>query len=168
MYGDTDLEARIQRIIEAREAAQSRSGGASRVMIPPPSSHEWRAPLRARPVDLPIFGQGADGQPRREEEQGAEARRYAEDGGAREANVPPHVRVKQEEEMSPPLDEYFCRVWTHQVQRHGRKCCRKWLQEAYPMWDSSMLVKEFVKRNHFKWVSFDLRTVNFLLHRHLR
>ena len=77
--------------------------------IPPLSStQEWRAPLWARP--LPVFGQGADGQPRREEEQGAEAGRSAEDGGAREANVPPYVRVKQEEEMSSPLDEYSCKA----------------------------------------------------------
>ena len=38
---EEDLEARIQRIIEAREAAQSRDGGASGVMVPPLSSaHE--------------------------------------------------------------------------------------------------------------------------------
>ena len=34
-YEDMELEARVQRIIEAREAAQGRGGGVSGVMIPP-------------------------------------------------------------------------------------------------------------------------------------
>ena len=158
-YGDTDLEARVQRIIEAREAAQSRSGGVSGVMIPPlPSTQAWRAPLRARPVDLPVFGQGADRQPRREEEQGAEAGRSAEDGGAREANVPPYVRVKQEEEMSSPLDEYFCKG----MDTSGPTAWAKVLQEVASgsLPDAGQLnAREGVREE--KWVSFDLRTVKF-------
>ena len=68
-YGDIELEARVQRIRKAREAAQSRGGGVSGVMIPPlPSAPEGRVPLRARPVDLPVFEQGVDGQPRMGEE----------------------------------------------------------------------------------------------------
>ena len=107
---EEDLEARIQRIIEAREAAQSRGGGVSGVMVPPLSSaHEWRQPLRAGAVDLPVFGQGANGQSRREDDQGAEQVRSAEQGGAREANAPPYVRVKQEEDLMSPLDDYFCK-----------------------------------------------------------
>ena len=79
-------------------------------MIPPLSSaHEWRSPPWARPVDLPVFGQGADGQPHREREQGADAGRSAEDGRGREANVPPYVRVKKEEGLLSPLDEHFCK-----------------------------------------------------------
>ena len=70
---------------------------------------------------------------RREEDQGAEQGRSAEQGGAREANAPPYVRVKQEEDLM-------------------------WLQETCQKWVRSMLVKGFVRE---KWVSFNLRTVKF-------
>ena len=79
-------------------------------MVPPLSSaHEWRQPSGARAVDLPVFGQGTDGQSRGGDVQGAEQGRSAYQGGAREANAAPSVRVKQEEDLLSPLDEYFCK-----------------------------------------------------------
>ena len=74
---------------------------------PPPSAPEERVPLRARPVDLPAFGQGGNGQSRREGDRGPEAGRPTGDADAREMNVPSYMRMKQEDETSSPLDEYF-------------------------------------------------------------
>ena len=56
-YGE-DLETRVQRIIEAREAAQNRGGGGGVTVPPLSSAREWRIPQQARPVVLPVFGQG--------------------------------------------------------------------------------------------------------------
>ena len=147
-YGDLELDARIQRLLEAREAAQGRDGGVSGVMVPPlPSVPRGRVPFVERPADLPAFGQGDGGRFYREEDRGTEAGRQTGEAGARETNLPPYSRVKQEDETYSPLDEYFCKGWIRQVQQHGRLYCRTWRQEIYQMWDSSMLGKVFEKKN---------------------
>ena len=122
-YGEGDLEARVRRIIEAREAVQSQGGGISGVMIPPlPSAPEGSVPFRARPVDLPAFGQGSDGQYRRDEDRAPDAGRPTGETNDGRDGIP-HLRVKQEDEAYSPLDEYFCK-WIRQVHPHGRLCCR--------------------------------------------
>ena len=157
-YGE-DLEARIQRIIEAREAAQSRSGGVSGVMVLPLSSaHEWRQPLQARAVDLPIFGQGTDGQSRREEVQGAEQGRSADQGHAREANAVPYVRVKQEEDSLSPLDEYFCKGMDTSGPAAWATVLQDMASGNLPE-VGQLNAREGVREE--KWVSFDQRTVKF-------
>ena len=158
-YGDLELEARVQRIIEAREAAQSRSGGVSGVMIPPlPPAPEERVPFRARPVDLPAFGQGGDGQSRQEEDRGPDAGRPTGDAGARETNMPPYMRVKQEDETSSPLDDYFCKGMDTSGPAAWAKVLQDMASGSLP--DVGQLnAREGVREE--KWVSFDLRTVKF-------
>ena len=75
-YGDQELEARIQRLIEAREVAQTRGGGVSGVMVPPlPTVPRGRGPFIERPTDLPAFGQGGSGQSRQERDSRSDAGR---------------------------------------------------------------------------------------------
>ena len=103
-YGEGDLEARVRRILEAREAAQGQGGGISGVMIPPLSAApEGSAPFRARAVDLPAFGQSGDGQSHREPDAGRPI------GDTNGHDGTSYLRVKQEDEAYSPLDEYFCK-----------------------------------------------------------
>ena len=148
-YGDLELEARVPtHHRSSRGSSEPKWVGLSGVMIPPlPSAPEGRAPV-----------QGVDGPPRREEEQGAEVGRSAEDGGAREATVPPHVRVKQEEEMSSLLDEYFCKGMDTSGPMAWAKVLHDMTSRSLP--DVGQLnAREGVREE--KWVSFDLRTVKF-------
>ena len=147
---EEDLEARIQRIIEAREAAQSRNGGVSGVMVPPLSSaHECTQPFRARAVDLPSFGQGTNGQSRGEEVQGAEQGRSAYQGGAQEANAASNVRVKQEEDLQSPLDEYFCKGMDTSGPAAWAKVLHDMTTKDLPEVGYLMLGKEFEKKNGY-------------------
>ena len=156
---EEDLEARIQRVIEAREAAQSRNGGGSGVMVPPLSfAHEWRPPFRTRAVDLPIFGQGPNGQSRGEEGQGAEQGRSAYQGGAQEASAASNVRVKQEEDLQSPLDEHFCKGMDTSGPAAWAKVLRDMTTGDLPE-VGALNAREGVREE--KWVSFDLRTVKF-------
>ena len=84
-----DLEARIQQIMDAREATLATGTGSSGVMVPPLSSaHEWGQPLRARAMDLPAFGHGTSGDDHREGAEEAERlpRESGEQGAGGETN----------------------------------------------------------------------------------
>ena len=93
------------------------------------AAHEWSQPLRARAMDLPGFGQGTSGNTHREDAGEAEQgpRGSGEQGGARESNLPPYTRVKQEDELASPLDDYFCKgmdtsgpaAWAKVLARYG-------------------------------------------------
>ena len=109
-YGDLELDARIQRLIEAREAPQGQGGGASGVMPPPIRPvPRGRVPFVELPADLPAFGQGARGSYRRGEDQGYDAGRHPDESGAQEMSGASQWKVKQEDEGLSPLDEYFCK-----------------------------------------------------------
>ena len=158
-YGEVDLEARARRIIEAREAAQGQGGGVIGVMVPSlPLVPEGSVSFRTRPVDLPAFGQGGDGQFRREEDREPDAGRPTGEASGREMNVPPYVRVKQEDEASSPLDEYFCKG----MDTSGPAAWATVLQDmaAGNLPDVGQLTaREGVREE--KWVSLDLRTLKF-------
>ena len=84
-YGSLELDARIQRIIEAREAPQSQGGAISGVMPPPVrQAPRGRVPFIEMPPDLPEFGQSARGSSRRGEDQGYDAGRHSGGSGAQE------------------------------------------------------------------------------------
>ena len=54
-------------LLKPERQLKSRGSGVSGVMIPPlPSAPRGRVPFIERPVDLPAFGQGGEGQSRRE------------------------------------------------------------------------------------------------------
>ena len=154
-----DLEARIQRIMDAREATRNRGVGGSGVMVPPLSSaHEWRQPVRAREMNLRAFGQGVPEHIHRDDAGEAEQghRGQEEQKGARESNLPPYVRIKQEGKLASPLDDYFCKgmdtsgpaAWVLRDMSTGA------LPEV-----GTLNAREGVREE--KWVSFDLRTVKF-------
>ena len=106
-YGDLELDARIQRLLEAREAPQGQSGGMSGVMIPPSrSAPRGRVPFIELPANLPAFGQGDRGSYRREEDQGHEAGRQTDEAGAQEMNLPSQLRVKQEDEAYDSISSF--------------------------------------------------------------
>ena len=90
-----DLEARIQRMVDARFAEQRAVSGGGGPMVPPLSSaHEWGNQFESRQAPtLPDFGrQGEEGQ-----------------GGHADAPHWPYVRAKQEEDgHRHPLDDCFC------------------------------------------------------------
>ena len=156
-----DLEARTQRIVDAREAARARGAGGSGVMVPPLSSaHEWRQPFRARAMDLPAFGQGTSGNTHREDAGEAEQgpRGSGEQGGARESNLPPYTRVKQEDELGSPLDDYFCKGMDTSGPAAWAKVLRDMATGDLPE-VGSLNAREGAREE--KWVSFDLRTVKF-------
>ena len=128
-------------------------------MVPPLSSaHEWRSPFRARAVDLPNFGQGSNGQSRGEEGQGAEQGRSADQGGTQEANTASNIRVKQEEDLQSPLDEYFCKGMDTSGPAAWAKVLRDRTTGDMPE-VGALNAREGVREE--KWVSFDLRTVKF-------
>ena len=75
-YGDLELDARIQRIMEAREASQSQGGAVSGVMPPPArQAPRGRVPFGDLPPELPAFGQGLRGSASRGEDQRNDAGR---------------------------------------------------------------------------------------------
>ena len=128
-------------------------------MIPPlHSAARGRVPFIERSVDLPAFGQGGEGQSRREGDRGTEAGRQTGESGVRETNLPPHLRVKQENEVSSPLDDYFCKG----MDTSGPAAWAKVLQymTTGDLPDVGPLnTREGVREE--KWVSFDLRTLKF-------
>ena len=78
-YGDLELDARIQRIIEARGAPQNQGGSISGVMPPPGrQAPRGRVPFIETP-ELPAFGQGARGNPSRGEDQRNDAGRHPDE-----------------------------------------------------------------------------------------
>ena len=92
-----DLEARIQRIIDAREATRATGAGGGGVMVPPLSSgHEWGQPLRARAMGIPAFGHEASGDIHREGAGEAEQgpRGSGEQEGGREGKGQPATSYK--------------------------------------------------------------------------
>ena len=158
-YGDLELDARIQRLLEAREAPQGQGGGVSGVMLPPlPSAPRGRVPFIEGPANLPAFGQGDGGCSRREEDRGDDAGRQTGEAGARETNLPSHVRVKQEDETTSPLDEYFCKGMDTSGPAAWATVLQEMTEGSLP--DVGQLnAREGVREE--KWVAFDLRTVKF-------
>ena len=156
-YGEGDLETRVRRIIEAREAAQGQGGGISGVMIPPlPAAPEGSIPFRARAVDLPAFGQSGNGQSHREEDREPDAGRPIGDTNGRDGT--PYLRVKQEDEAYSPLDEYFCKGMDTSGPAAWATVLRDMTAGNLP--DVGQLnAREGVREE--KWVAFDLRTVKF-------
>ena len=156
-----DLDVRIQRILDAREATRVQGCGGGGVMIPPLSSvQEWDQPMRARAVGIPVFGNGAAGDTHRECMGEAEPflRSQGEQGPNGESNLTQQVQVKQEDDFISPLDEYFCRGMDTSGPAAWAKILRDMAMGDLP--DVGVLnAREGVREE--KWTSFDLRTVKF-------
>ena len=112
-------------------------------------SHQF---VRKQPLDLPAFGQGDGGRPRREEDRGTEAGRQTGEAGARETNLPSYSRVKQEDEAYSPLDEYFCKG----MDTSGPAAWATVLQDM-----AAGNLPDVGQLNTREDVAFDLRTVKF-------
>ena len=158
-YGDLELDARIQRLIEAREAPQGQGGGMSGVMPPPTRpAPRGRVPFIDLPANLPAFGQGDRGSYRREEDQGHDAGRQPDESGAQERNLSSQLRVKQEDEASSPLDEYFCKGMDTSGPAAWAAVLQDMTEGSLP--DVGQLnAREGVREE--KWVALDLRTTKF-------
>ena len=158
-YGDLELDARIQRLLEARKAPQVQGGGMSGVMIPPSRpAPRGRVPFIDLPANLPAFGQGDRGCYRREEDPGHDAGRQTDEAGAQETNPPSQLRVKQEDEASSPLDEYFCKGMDTSGPAAWAAVLRDMTEGSLP--DVGQLnAREGVREE--KWVALDLRTTKF-------
>ena len=128
-------------------------------MIPPlPSAPRGRVPFIERPVDLPAFGQGGNGQSRREGDRGPDAGRPAGDAESREMNVPSYTRVKHEDETSSPLDDYFCKGMDTSDPAAWAKVLEDMTSGGLA--DVGLInTREGVREE--KWVSLDLRTLKF-------
>ena len=150
-----DLEARIQRIMDAREATRARGCSGGGVVIPPLSSaHEWGQPTRARAVGIPVFGNGDAGDAHSECMGEAEPvpRSLGEQGHSGESSLPQYMQVKH------PLNEYFCRG----MDISGAAAWAKVLRDMATgdLLDVGALnAREGVREE--EWTSFDLRTVKF-------
>ena len=131
-------------------------------MIPPLSSaHEWGQPTRARAVGIPVFGDGGAGDANRECMGEAEPvlRSLGEQGHSGESNLPQYMQVKQEDDFTSPLDEYFCRGMDTSGPAAWAKVLLDMATGDLP--DVGALnAREGVREE--KWTSFDLRTVKFL------
>ena len=158
-YGDLELDARIQRLIEAREAPQGQGGGVSGVMPPPAQSiPRGRVPFIDMPADLPAFGQGARGSHRRGEDQGYDAGRQPDESGAQERSGMSQWKVKQEDEGLSPLDEYFCKGMDTSGPAAWATVLQDMTEGSLP--DVGQLnAREGVREE--KWVALDLRTTKF-------
>ena len=158
-YGDLELDARIQRLIEAREAPHGQGGGMSGVMPPPTRpTPRGRVPFVDLPADLPAFGQGARGSQRRGGNQGYDAGRHPDESGTQERNGPSQWRVKQEDESSSPLDEYFCKGMDTSGPAAWAAVLQDMTEGSLP--DVGQLnAREGVREE--KWVALDLRTTKF-------
>ena len=146
--------------MDAREATRATGTGGSGVMVPP-SAHEWGQPLRARAMDLPAFGHGTSGDVHREDVGEAEClpRESGEQGVGGETNLPPYIRVKQEDDYTTsPLDDYFCNGMSTSGPASWAKVLREMAMGELP--DVGALnAQEGVREE--KWISFNLRTVKF-------
>ena len=98
------------------------------------------------------------GRSRREEDRGDDAGRQTDETGARDTNLPPYLRVKQEDETSSPLDEYFCKGMDTSGPAAWATVLQKMTEGSLP--DVGQLnTREGVREE--KWVAFDLRAVKF-------
>ena len=158
-YGDLELDARIQRLIEAREAPQGQGGAISGVMPPPMrQAPRGRVPFVDLPAELPVFGQGTRGSSSRGEDQRNEAGRLPDESGAQERNGTSQWRVKQEDESSSPLDEYFCKGMDTSGPAAWAAVLQDMTEGSLP--DVGQLnAREGVREE--KWVALDLRTTKF-------
>ena len=107
-----------------------------------------------------LLVKGTSGNPHREDAGEAEQghRGSGEQGGARESNLPPYTRVKQEDELASPLDDYFCKGMDTSGPAAWAKVLRDMATGDLPE-VGSLNAREGVREE--KWVSFDLRTVKF-------
>ena len=158
-YGDLELDARIQRIIEAREAPLSQGGAISGVMPPPArQAPRGRVPFIEVPPELPVFGQGLRGSTSREEDQRNDAGRHSDETGAQERNGTSQWRVKQEDENSSPLDDYFCKGMDTSGPAAWATVLQDMTEGSIP--DVGQVnAREGVREE--KWVVLDLRTTKF-------
>ena len=151
---------RIQRLIEAREALQGQGGGASGVMPPPiRPAPRGRVPFVDLPTELPAFGHKvAEGVIVEEKVKEDDAGRHPDESGAQERNVPSQVRVKQEDEASSPLDEYFCKGMDTSGPAAWAAVLQDMTEGSLP--DVGQVnAREGVREE--KWVALDLRTTKF-------
>ena len=158
-YGDLELDARIQRLIEAREASHGQGGGGSGVMPPPIRSvPRGRVPFIDMPADLPAFGQGSRGGHRRGEDQGYDAGRHPDEAGVQERSGTSQWKVKQEDDGISPLDEYFCKGMDTSGPAAWASVLQDMTEGSLP--DVGQLnAREGVREE--KWVALDLRTTKF-------
>ena len=158
-YGDLELDARIQRIIEAREAPQSQGGAISGVMPPPArQAPRGRVPFIEVPPELPVFGQGLRGSTSREEDQRNDAGRHPDESGVQERNGTSQWRVKQEDENFSPLDDYFCKGMDTSGPAAWAAVLQDMTEGSIP--DVGQVnAREGVREE--KWVALDLRTTKF-------
>ena len=158
-YGDLELDARIQRLIEARETPQSQGGATSGVMPPPMrQAPRGRVPFIDLPAELPVFGQGARGDSSRGEDQGNDAGRRPDESGAQGRSGTSQWRVKQEDESSSPLDEYFCKGMDTSGPAAWAAVLQDMTEGSLP--DVGHLNAREGAREE-KWVALDLRTTKF-------
>ena len=158
-YGDLELDARIQRIIDAREASQSQGGAVSGVMPPPARQAPMgRGPFSNLPPELPAFGQGLRGSASRGEDQRDDAGRHPEESGVQERHGTSQRRVKQEDEESSPLDDYFCKGMDTSGPAAWATVLQDMTEGNLP--DVGQVnAREGVREE--KWVALDLRTIKF-------
>ena len=153
-----DLDERIQRIIDAREAARATGSGGGGVMIPLSSAHEWEypPPPRTRATELPDFGRGGAGDIHREGASGIDqsARAWPVDERASQGdqNLPPYVRVKQDDDYAQsPLDDYFCKGMDTLDLRHGNRCFGVRKMVVLRMWVALTHERESERRSGRLW-----------------
>ena len=160
-YGDLELDARIQRIIEAREASQGQGEAVSGVMPPPVrQAPRGRLPFGDLPPELPAFGQGLRGGASRGEDQRNDAGRHPEESGVQERNGTSQWRVKRElqDEESSPLDDYFCKGMDTSGPAAWATVLQEMTEGSLP--DVGQVnAREGVREE--KWVALDLRTTKF-------
>ena len=75
-----------------------------------------------------------------------------EQGHPGEANLPPYVRVKQEDEYAPsPLDDYFCKGMDTSDQPLGNRCFEGWQAKVCQTWVVAIPRQVSEKRSGPRW-----------------
>ena len=133
-------------------------------MAPPLfSAHEWQSLPRAGVTELPDLGQRGAGDAHREgareSDRASRDRPVGEQGAGEGSNLPPQVRVKQEDDyLLSLLDEYFCKGMDTSGPAAWGQVLQRMADGDLP--DVGCLNAREGGREE-KWTSFDLPSVKF-------